>query len=203
MSGWFPRGLSLSIGGERIPMTMQAEVESMTPEQALESGLFDLPDESGMVRFPVSIQLEMTSELLAAIERAEAASMPRDSAPSAGEMPQPRRAPTLLHALGAMAPFGSGPGHDDWSARGCAPWQDFDRFLDALDEPPASVTPSSGRAPVVAAEIDAVLARMRRTHATPHPAAAFQVAQVEGGPGEKEAGGGRLNAERRPMTPQE
>ncbi len=42
--------MGLSIGGESIPFTMQAEASRMTIEEAVASGLFDMPDEPGMVR---------------------------------------------------------------------------------------------------------------------------------------------------------
>ena len=76
----FGEGLTLSIGGERIGSTMQAEIERMTPEEAVASGLFDLPDEPGMVRLPVTIELPLTPELQAAIDRAEAKARSEEAA---------------------------------------------------------------------------------------------------------------------------
>ncbi|WP_428390676.1 hypothetical protein [Lichenicoccus sp.] len=47
-------GLNLSIGSDSIPMTMRAEIGHMSIEEAVASRLFDLPDEPGMVRIPVT-----------------------------------------------------------------------------------------------------------------------------------------------------
>ena len=54
----------MSIDGESIPFTMQAEVGYMTIDEAIASGLFDLPDEPGMVRIPISINVLIPDHLL-------------------------------------------------------------------------------------------------------------------------------------------
>ena len=57
-TGW------LSIDGESIPFTMQAEVGHMTIDEAIASGLFDLSDEPGMVRIPISMNVLIPNHLL-------------------------------------------------------------------------------------------------------------------------------------------
>ena len=64
-SDQFPAGqFAMSIGGESIPFTMQAEVSYMTIDEAVASGLFDLPDEPGMVRIPISIEVMIPNHIL-------------------------------------------------------------------------------------------------------------------------------------------
>lgn len=53
----------MSIGGETLAFTMQAEVEPATLDQAA-SGLLDMPDEPGMVRIPVTINVLIPDHLL-------------------------------------------------------------------------------------------------------------------------------------------
>ena len=65
-------GLTLSLGGEGIGFTINAELEHTTIEEAVASGTFDLADEPGMVRIPVTLHLPVTPELQALIARAEA-----------------------------------------------------------------------------------------------------------------------------------
>ena len=67
---------SLPIDSEAVSMTVQAEIEHMTQDEAIASGLFDSPDEPGMVRIPVTIHVAVTPELAAAIERAETGAAP-------------------------------------------------------------------------------------------------------------------------------
>ena len=81
----------LSIEGGRIPMTMQAEVEHLTEDQAASSALFDLPDKPGMVRVPVVIHLPVTPELAEMIEQAQAASITRQPSEPAASTPPARR----------------------------------------------------------------------------------------------------------------
>ena len=59
-----PGQFAMSIGGESIPFTMQAEVSHMTIDEAIASGLFDMPDEPGMVRIPISINVMVPNHLL-------------------------------------------------------------------------------------------------------------------------------------------
>ncbi len=59
-----PDKMSLSIDGENLAFTMQAEVGQMTMEEAIASGLFDLPDESDMVRIPVSLNVWLPNSIL-------------------------------------------------------------------------------------------------------------------------------------------
>ena len=58
------QGLSMSVGGEAIPMTMQAEASHMTLDEATASGLFDMADESDLVRIPISVNVMIPAELL-------------------------------------------------------------------------------------------------------------------------------------------
>ncbi len=60
----FPGQFEMSIGDESIPFTMQAEISHMTLEEAIASGFFDLPDEPGMIRIPVTINVEIPLHLL-------------------------------------------------------------------------------------------------------------------------------------------
>lgn len=59
-----PGQFSMSIGGENIPFTIQAEARHMTMDEAIASGLFDMPDEPGMVRIPISISVMIPDHLL-------------------------------------------------------------------------------------------------------------------------------------------
>ncbi len=56
--------MRLSIAGEDIPFTMQAEIGHMTMDEAIASGLFDLPDEPGLVRIPVSLNVFIPNSVL-------------------------------------------------------------------------------------------------------------------------------------------
>ena len=58
------QGLSMSIGGEAIPMTVQAEASHMTLDEAMASGLFDTADEPDLVRIPISMNVMIPAELL-------------------------------------------------------------------------------------------------------------------------------------------
>ncbi|WP_428393929.1 hypothetical protein [Lichenicoccus sp.] len=57
-----PGGLSLGDGS--IPFTMQAEIEHTTLDEAIASGLFDVPDGPGMVSIPVTLQVTIPNHLL-------------------------------------------------------------------------------------------------------------------------------------------
>jgi hypothetical protein len=59
-----PGQMEMSIGGDRIPFTMQAEASQMTIEEAVASRLFDMPDEPGMVRIPISMNAMIPGHLL-------------------------------------------------------------------------------------------------------------------------------------------
>lgn len=69
----FPGGVVGLAGGDSLPMTIQAEVGHMSLEEAIASGLFDNPDQPGMVRIPVTIQLKLTRELLEMMQPGQAA----------------------------------------------------------------------------------------------------------------------------------
>ena len=73
----------LSIGGESIPFTMQAEVGHMTIDEAIASGFFDLPDEPGMVRIPITMNVMIPLHLLYPPE-------PESEPPVVHELPQYR-----------------------------------------------------------------------------------------------------------------
>lgn len=53
-----------SIGDESISMTMQAEVGHMTLDEAIASGLFDIAEEPGMVRIPITLNVMIPGHLL-------------------------------------------------------------------------------------------------------------------------------------------
>ena len=72
-----------SIGDESIAMTMQAEASHMTLDEAIASGLFDIAEEPGMVRIPITLNVMIPGHLLQPIERA--ADHDPDGAPSADE----------------------------------------------------------------------------------------------------------------------
>ena len=55
---------SMSLGDESIPFTMQAEIAHMTLDEAIASGLFDVPDMPGMVSIPVTLQVTIPNHLL-------------------------------------------------------------------------------------------------------------------------------------------
>ena len=59
-----PGRTGLSIGGDAIPFTMQGQASQMTLEEAVASGLFDVADEPGMVRIPISIDVMIPDHLL-------------------------------------------------------------------------------------------------------------------------------------------
>ena len=59
-----PGQAGLSIGSESIPFTMQVQGSHMTIDEAVASGLFDVPDEPGMVRIPISINVMIPGHLL-------------------------------------------------------------------------------------------------------------------------------------------
>ena len=87
------QGLSMSIGGETIPMTVQAEASHMTLDEAAASGLFDMPDEPGLVRIPVSVTVMIPAELLQPPEPLpgqELAYSPHDVPPEDGSTPSRR-----------------------------------------------------------------------------------------------------------------
>lgn len=73
--------MSLSIGGENLPFTMQAEVGHMTMEDAVASGLFDMPDEPGMVRIPVTLNVRIPHSVL------YPPASPSDTSPSPTDTP--------------------------------------------------------------------------------------------------------------------
>ena len=55
---------AVSGGGESFPMTMQAEFQHLTIDEAVASGVFDVPGEPGWVRIPVTIHVMIPGELL-------------------------------------------------------------------------------------------------------------------------------------------
>ncbi|WP_428391266.1 hypothetical protein [Lichenicoccus sp.] len=57
-------GLTMSLGGESIPMTIQAEIGHMSLDEVVASGRFDLPDVPGMVRIPVMVHVTISHALL-------------------------------------------------------------------------------------------------------------------------------------------
>ena len=59
-----PGSSSISLGSETVPFTMDAEIGHMTLDEAIASGLFDLPDEPGMVSIPVTMQVAIPGHLL-------------------------------------------------------------------------------------------------------------------------------------------
>lgn len=60
-----PDRMGLSIDGETIPFTMQAEVTHMSIEAAYAASLFEeMPDEPGMIRMPVVIHTTIPNHIL-------------------------------------------------------------------------------------------------------------------------------------------
>lgn len=59
-----PGQFTMSLGGESLPFTMQAEARHMTIEEAVASGLSNRPDEPRMVRTPITIEVMIPSNLL-------------------------------------------------------------------------------------------------------------------------------------------
>ncbi len=59
-----PPQLTMSVGGESVAFTAQAEGSRMSLDEAVASGLFDLPDAPGMTRIPVSITVMIPGHLL-------------------------------------------------------------------------------------------------------------------------------------------
>lgn len=58
-------GPGLSIGGMRVPFTMQAEATHVSIEEAYAAGLFEpIPDEPGMIRMPISLEVFLPYEVL-------------------------------------------------------------------------------------------------------------------------------------------
>ena len=55
---------AISVGGESIAMAMQAECVHLTLDEAVASGAFDMPDEPGWVRIPVTIHVMIPGEVL-------------------------------------------------------------------------------------------------------------------------------------------
>ena len=59
-----PQPFSISLGDEEIPCEMQVELAHMTLEEAIASGLFELPDEPGTVQIPVTVHVSIPNHLL-------------------------------------------------------------------------------------------------------------------------------------------
>ncbi len=59
-----PQQLTMSLGGESMAFTVQAEGSRMSLDEAVGSGLFELPDEPGMVRIPISLSVTIPGHLL-------------------------------------------------------------------------------------------------------------------------------------------
>ena len=84
------RGMTMSLGSESIPMTIQAEIGHMSLEEAVASGLFDLPDAPGMVRIPVAVHVTIPHALLKSPAPAPAAGTGEGASPAA-RATRPRR----------------------------------------------------------------------------------------------------------------
>ena len=82
------RGMTMSLGSESIPMTIQAQIGHMSLEEAVASGLFDLPDAPGMVRIPVAVHVTIPHALLK--PPAPAAGTGEGGAPQGGASPAAR-----------------------------------------------------------------------------------------------------------------
>ena len=59
-----PEPFPISLDDAGIACEMQLELEHMTLDEAIASGLFDLPDEPGMVQIPVTVQVSIPNHLL-------------------------------------------------------------------------------------------------------------------------------------------
>ncbi len=86
-----PPQLTMSLGGEGVPFTVQAEGRQMPHDEAVASGLLDLPDEPGMVRMPISINVMIPGHLLQPPAPAAGAAANPPSAGAAGEATPRRR----------------------------------------------------------------------------------------------------------------
>ena len=85
-----PPQLAMSLGGEGVPFTVQAEGSRMSQGEAAASGLLDLPDEPGTVRFPISVNVMIPGHLLQ--PPAPAAGTEANQTPAgAAEQAPPRR----------------------------------------------------------------------------------------------------------------
>ena len=178
-----PDGLTMSIGDASIPMTMQAQVAHMSLDEAIASGLFDLPDEPGMVRIPVTIHLALTPELQEAIARSAAPDHdpPDQTTPPAA--PRRRRGSQGVPDL-------SGFVADQHFSRHAKPWHESENWLDALAH---HATAAPGPQAAGAADVAPILHGMRQADHTPPPTGAIRIV---GGPEEDE----RLDTEGRPLT---
>lgn len=129
-----PGQMEMSIGGERIPFTMQAEASQMTIEEAVASRLFDMPDEPGMVRIPISMNAMIPGHLL----------QPPEPEPTAGH-DYPRSANGVSPNAPGSPPrrrFGNYP-------RGIAARNVMNSFRSQMS--PAAVAPAAGLPAAVAA----------------------------------------------------
>ncbi len=133
MSRMLPGDLSMSMGSESIPISIQAEIEHAALDEATASGLFDMADEPGMERIPVTIHLPVTPELAAAIARTQAGPMMQQPAEDIAPPPRTRRrfarggTPKLFASLKAL-----------WSEQDRTPHRpEQTELAQAGEEPPA------------------------------------------------------------------
>ena len=96
-----PPQLTMSLGGESVPFTVQAEGSRMSLDEAVGSGLLELPDEPGMERFAVSINVMVPGHLLqppppAALDRA-----PAEAAADMAARPRRRTDPIAAEKIAA------------------------------------------------------------------------------------------------------
>ena len=59
-----PGPFSISLGDEEIACEMQVELEHVTLDEAIASGMFELPDEPGTVQIPVTVHVSIPNHLL-------------------------------------------------------------------------------------------------------------------------------------------
>ncbi len=133
MSRMLPGDLTMSMGSESIPISIQAEIEHAALDEATASGLFDMADEPGMERIPVTIHLPVTPELAAAIARTQAGPMMQQPAEDIAPPPRTRRrfarggTPKLFASLKAL-----------WSEQDRTPHRpEQTELAQAGEEPPA------------------------------------------------------------------
>ena len=94
-----PPQLTMSLGGESVPFTVQAEGSRMSLDEAVGSGLLELPDEPGMERFAVSINVMLPHHLLQPPSPAAADRPPAAAAGDAAPHPRHHTGPVAAEKI--------------------------------------------------------------------------------------------------------
>lgn len=90
-----------SVGGESMPLAMQAEARRMSMDEATASGLFDDLDELGIVRIPINLNVMIPGDLLQPAGDHDPARSPHGVPPDAGRPPSRRRFGNYPKAIAA------------------------------------------------------------------------------------------------------